>query len=122
MMVHLMSPVPSVSNLSGSSSGFPGPVSPVSGQEEKQCRYPTANNNLGPDPVMNYAASLATASSPGTNIAAAAHFYQQQVSQSAGAAGHLLLFRLRLLPWTLLATTCQEEEGDWPSLGTRGCR
>ena len=70
-----------MSNLSGSSPGFPGgpQVSPVSGQEEKQCRYPAANNNLGPDPVMNYAASLATASSPGTNIAAAAHFYQQQV-------------------------------------------
>ena len=33
----------------------------------------------GGDPVMNYAASLATATSPGTNIAAAAHFYQQQV-------------------------------------------
>ena len=36
------------------------------------------------DPVMNYAASLATAAgagagAPGTNIAAAAHFYQQQV-------------------------------------------
>ena len=33
------------------------------------------------DPVMNYAASLATAagSGPSTNIAAAAHFYQQQV-------------------------------------------
>ena len=76
-----MSSRDSVSNLSGTSSGFPGPVSPVSGQEEKQCRYPAANNNLGPDPVMNYAASLATASSPGTNIAAAAHFYQQQVSQ-----------------------------------------
>ena len=69
----------SVSNLSGSSPGFPGPqVSPVSGQEEKQCRYPAGNNNMA-DPVMNYAASLATASSPGTNIAAAAHFYQQQV-------------------------------------------
>ena len=70
----------SVSNLSGSSPGFPGPqVSPVSGQEDKQCRYPAGNNNMA-DPVMNYAASLATASSPGTNIAAAAHFYQQQVS------------------------------------------
>ena len=34
------------------------------------------------DPVMNYAASLATATSPGTNIAAAAHFYQQQVSEA----------------------------------------
>ena len=78
-MVQLMSAVPSVSNLSGSSSGFPGPVSPVSGQEEKQCRYPAGNNNMT-DPVMNYAASLATASSPGTNIAAAAHFYQQQVN------------------------------------------
>jgi len=70
----------SVSNLS-SSSGFPGPVSP--GQEDKQCRYPSSNNNM-PDPVMNYAASLATATSPGTNIAAAAHFYQQQ--QAAAAA------------------------------------
>ena len=70
----------SVSNLSGSSPGFPGPqVSPVSGQEDKQCRYPAGNNNMA-DPVMNYAASLATASSPGTNIAAAAHFYQQQVN------------------------------------------
>lgn len=81
----------SVSNLSGSSSGFPGPVSPVSGQEDKQCRYPAANNNLGPDPVMNYAASLATASSPGTNIAAAAHFYQQQAAAAAmDPAGHHL--------------------------------
>ena len=70
-----------MSNLSGSSPGFPGgpQVSPVSGQEEKQCRYPAGNNNMT-DPVMNYAASLATASSPGTNIAAAAHFYQQQVN------------------------------------------
>ena len=60
-----------------------------SGHEDKQCRYPASNNNMAPnmagaggvagDPVMNYAASLATATSPGTNIAAAAHFYQQQV-------------------------------------------
>ena len=65
------------------------------GHEDKQCRYPGTNNNMsgqmagagavgaGGDPVMNYAASLATATSPGTNIAAAAHFYQQQVSSSA---------------------------------------
>merc|ERR1719500_1746536 len=79
----------SVSNLSASS-GFPGPVSP--GHEDKQCQYPASNNNMTPgqmpgapgDPVMNYAASLATATSPGTNIAAAAHFYQQQ--QAAAAA------------------------------------
>jgi len=72
----------SVSNLS-SGSGFPGPVSP--GQDDKQCRYPSSNNNMS-DPVMNYAASLATAagSGPSTNIAAAAHFYQQQ--QAAAAA------------------------------------
>ena len=62
------------------------------GHEDKQCRYPASNNNMSSnlpgggggvgvagDPVMNYAASLATATSPGTNIAAAAHFYQQQV-------------------------------------------
>ena len=60
------------------------------GHEDKQCRYPASNNNMTPgqmpgapgDPVMNYAASLATATSPGTNIAAAAHFYQQQVSEA----------------------------------------
>ena len=40
-----------------------------------------AGVGAGGDPVMNYAASLATATSPGTNIAAAAHFYQQQVSR-----------------------------------------
>ena len=71
----------SVSNLSGSSPGFPGPqVSPVSGQEDKQCRYPAGNNNMA-DPVMNYAASLATASRPGTNIAAAAHFSRNSVAR-----------------------------------------
>ena len=44
-----------------------------------------------PDPVMNYAASLATATSPGTNIAAAAHFYQQQVSILFGTPLYYLL-------------------------------
>merc|ERR1719410_101453 len=41
---------------------------------------------------MNYAASLATATSPGTNIAAAAHFYQQQQQAAAAMdpAGHHL--------------------------------
>ena len=91
----------SVSNLSVSSSGFPGSVSPgavsgLGGAEDKQCRYPgpVTNNNMGGgggqpqavDPVMNYAASLATATSPGTNIAAAAHFYQQQVTPHRTAA------------------------------------
>ena len=33
-----------------------------------------------PDTVMNYAAQLTGAASPGTTMAAAAHFYQQQVS------------------------------------------
>lgn len=84
----------SVSNIS-SGSGFPGPVSPgnddhddntddndddVVGGDEKQCRYPGTNNNMSSDPVMNYAASLASASNSGSNIAAAAHFYQQQVT------------------------------------------
>ena len=42
-------------------------------------RYPT-NNNM-PDSVMNYAAAatLSGAASPGSTMAAAAHFYQQQV-------------------------------------------
>ena len=97
-----------MSNIS-SGSGFPGPVSPGEcnndgndnddnynhdnddhddpddvflGGDEKQCRYPSTNNNMSSDPVMNYAASLASASNSGSNIAAAAHFYQQQVPLS----------------------------------------
>jgi hypothetical protein len=42
----------------------------------QSCRYPT-NNNM-PE-VMNYAASLTGAASPTSTMAAAAHFYQQQV-------------------------------------------
>ena len=67
----------SVSNLSPSSSGFPvSPGGQAGAGEDKQCRYP--NNNMA-DPVMNYAASLTGAASPGSTMAAAAHFYQQQV-------------------------------------------
>ena len=73
------------------------------GQDDKQCRYPSTNNNMS-DPVMNYAASLATAAGAsagpaGTNIAAAAHFYQQQVSTHFissigmdGSVGHMVIF------------------------------
>ena len=61
-------------------------------------QMPGAGGAVG-DPVMNYAASLATATSPGTNIAAAAHFYQQQVmrdikeNEEEGETVHSLLHK-----------------------------
>ena len=76
-------------------------------------RYPT-NNNM-PDTVMNYAAQLTGAASPGTTMAAAAHFYQQQVSTCI----YSWLVQLAREPqWQLLPTSTNNRlvpvhKADW---------